>query len=195
MKWEKRQPDRIHLSPSEKESLLALAEKFHCYAGSGRAAGSPSYRVLLQRIADGRLRITDPLAPKVFISFKYAPKWWKPDANNSMPADDVAANFGVPIETLIEKGFIKEGDRLRAKWKPYAFKAGVDDVFEPMMTAPDWFVPGERNLMPVADAVKASGMNAAAMMKHGIRVIDGEFVTGPVGSEWAYEVPIPEVQP
>lgn len=207
----------IRLTDDEEAILTRLAEKMNCRSRYGATSGQPSWRVMLQHLAEGRLKISNPLdkSRAVFVNFKRPPGWWKPDADGSMPAADVAAKYKTTVEILEEKGFVVDGDRIFAgNWKGWRDVAATtsskatnqhpeEAIFEAQAArrielaktpTPDWFVrcPGMM-AMVLEDAVEASGMERDEMEANGmiIRCISGcDVVSGPAGSEWAYEVEV-----
>jgi len=201
----------IRLTDEEEATLTELAAKMKCRSRYGATSGQPSWRVMLQHLAEGRLTISNPLdkTRKVFINFKKPPGWWKPDENESMLAADVAAKYKTTVEILEEKGFVLDGDRIYAgNWKGWRTakadekqeskvkespaSCGEDempDVPPLMLATPDWFVRLPKMMaMPLTQAIESSGMDRDEMELHGlvIKKINGQqFVSGPPGSEWA----------
>ena len=51
----------IRLTDYEKDALTALAAKLRCLSRYGATSGQPSWKVMLQHIAEGRLEISNPL--------------------------------------------------------------------------------------------------------------------------------------
>lgn len=120
MNWQKRKPDRIHLSESERNALLAIAGEHDCRAKSGVTAGSPSFRILIQDIASGRLGVISRkpgdstkavTASKVKGEkkpwkgfWKFRAKWWKPIDDSTMMVDDAVAASGMTVDQLVAGG-------------------------------------------------------------------------------------------
>lgn len=120
MNWQKRKPDRIHLSEPERDALLAIADEHDCRAKSGATAGSPSFRILIQDIASGRLAVVQRKAgdtPKSGATpkakgekkpwkgfWKFRAKWWKPIDDSTMMVDDAVAASGMTVEQLVGGG-------------------------------------------------------------------------------------------
>lgn len=172
----------IRLTEEEENTLTELAEKMKCRSRHGATSGQPSWRVMLQHLAEGRLTISNPLdkSRKVFINFKRAPGWWNPDAEGSMDAAEVAAKYKTTPAILEEKGFVLDGDRIYAgNWK--GWKATADpkpvklrDSKFPVseVSPPSWFVPVEKGwpVMMVEDAEAASGYSRGAMEASGMKL-------------------------
>lgn len=200
----------IRLTDNEEMALNQLATKFRCHSRYGATSGQPSWRVMLQHIAEGRLIVSNPMdkTRKVFVNFKRPPGWWRPDEDGGMLAALVARNYKTTVEILEEKDFVLSGDRIFPgnwkNWQPRETKitppaAKNDDllaiaeatlpaVHPLMMEPPSWFarLPG-MTAMPLAAAKTASRMEQSEMEAHGIRIkkISGNlYVTGPKNSEW-----------
>lgn len=184
----------IRLTDEEESALTELAGRMKCRSRYGATSGQPSWRVMLQHIAEGRLTVSNPLdkSRKVFINFKRAPGWWKPDENDSMDAQEVASKYKTTVEILEEKGFIISNGRAYAgNWKGWNTKPADakstklrDSKFPVSDVAPPaWFVPesSKRPVMLVEEAEAASGYSRAAMEASGMmlqKTFDGKIVVG-----------------
>lgn len=196
----------IRLTDKRESVLTETAKRLKCFS----AAGNPSWRVMLQMLADGFLTISNPQdkTRQIFINFKRPPGWWNPDEKESMPAAEVAKKYKTTVEILEEKGFVVDGDRIYAgNWKGWRtavetkkekstsnpspdpspiFAANLERA---AMPRPDWFrlSPTGRALMPIPDAESASGESVDEMVANGYRIIthNGQkFLTAPAGAEW-----------
>lgn len=193
----------IRLTDDRESALVETAARLKCFSSSG----NPSWRVMLQMIADGFLTISNPndKTRKVFINFKRPPGWWKPDEKGAMDAEDIAAKYKTTVAILEEKGFVVDGDRIYAGnwkgWNPAPAKekaekgAAADEEVRPplppplAMDRPAWFTPFPTGLcaMDANEASKLSGYNFDEMKFMGMRVrkVSGQvLVSGPPGSEW-----------
>lgn len=183
----------IRLTEEEESALTELAEKMKCRSRYGATSGQPSWRVMLQHLAEGRLTISNPLdkSRKVFINFKRAPGWWKPDENDSMDAAEVAAKYKTTVEILEEKGFVVSGGRIYpGNWKgwkqataaePKAVKLRDSKFPVSTVSPPSWLVPAEKDwpAMLVEEAETASGYSRGAMEASGMllqKTHDGKLI-------------------
>lgn len=186
----------IRLNDKREASLTDLARRLGCEASSGQ----PSWRVMLSMIADGFLKVSNPMnrTQQVFINFKRPPGWWKPDENESMLAADVAKKYKTTVEILEEKGFVIDGDRIFPGnwkgWRPEAeakkkksssatppaaddesFRRNLERNLErSAIPEPDWFVrsPVGAAVMLLEEAMVASKMEADEIVAHGFQIID-----------------------
>lgn len=115
---------------------------------------------MIQAIADGDFGVFDKLAGKnrVFLNFKYPPKWWAGDAGGLMAKDAAVAASGHTLKQLIGAGLIEDGDCLRAKWRSWKAKK-----------AKNWYVDD----MPLADALTASGKTREELEADGYAIFMG----------------------
>ncbi len=162
MKWEKRKADRIHLSEPERQALLAIAEAHDCNARSGATAGEPSYRILIQEIAAGRLSVISRRNAEGDSAkkekkgkkekgpwkgfWKFRAKWWEPtNEKSTMMTDEAVEASGMTVDQLTGGGLIlvADGAMLQCpdRWKGWVWrksdeKATKDSEPEPMPEAP-----------------------------------------------------------
>jgi hypothetical protein len=204
----------IRLTDHEEEFLTNLSAELRCFSRYGATSGQPSWRVMLQHIAEGRLRVSNPMdkTRQLYINFKKPPTWWAPDSEWAMDADYVAARYKASVEDLVGKGFfLLPGNRLQGDWKSWkktiaptttATPPAADDkslrqnlersLERSDIPEPDWFVrsPIGAPLMPLEAAIKASNMEKDEIEDNGLRIINRngqKFVTGPEGSTWGFQ--------
>lgn len=193
----------VRLTDEEEEILLQIADRLKCRSRYGATSGQPSWRVMLQHLAEGRLKISNPQdkTRNLFINFTKPPGWWRPDEQNAMDAAFVAAAYKTTLDVLVEKGFVLVGDRIfPGNWKAWNGKAGAtaaksvklsESMIAPsMVVPPGWFVASEEmpGSMLATDAETASGHTFGALEKSGLVVFvagNGKaYVTGPRDSQW-----------
>jgi hypothetical protein len=111
----KRKKSTIDLLEKQIEALNKIAAEFGALSRSGPTVGNPSWRVLLDFIASGQLKITHPgrdrrperraKKRKPFRAYaKYPAKWWKPNFAGLMNVQEAVAASGYTIEQLIAGG-------------------------------------------------------------------------------------------
>ena len=131
----------IRLTNAEEQILEQMALELGCIV---RTSGHPSWRVLVQDIANGRLQIqprgnhfarkgTPPPPPKVAppqkpaqgdkprvfrLWAKFPPKWWRPGVDACMPKEVVMAESKRTLEELLAAGMVDAGPDLTIppKW-------------------------------------------------------------------------------
>lgn len=157
-----RKPEKILLSPAEKEALNKIAGKAGCFARSGPTAGQPSFRVLMQVMAEGRFVLYDKLKPreKKKRRARSGIGWWKPFYGNAAGLDWALKASGLDRQGLLDLGmklhtnpFLKTPDVVVA---PIAWGLPAANPSRPY-----WFWnPRSDNAMVLSEVVSLTGMTA-----------------------------------
>lgn len=192
----------IRLTAPEVESLQNIATKLRCHSRHGATSGEPSWRIMVQHLAQGRLIIIDPLQKslKLFVNFQRPPGWWVPDERGAMLAVDVAKKYKTTVEILEEKGFVLDGEWIfPGPWKGWACAKTAPQPPTPTLPEidlstipePEWFIrsPIGAPVMRVPDAMEQSGESVTEIVANGAReiTVNGmKLITGPVGSSWDF---------
>lgn len=170
-----RKPEKIMLSAEEKAALLKIAEKAGCKARCGPTAGQPSFRVMLQMMAEGRFVLYDKLKPREkkkrrgATAVPGAPAWWRPFYGNAVGREYALKKAS--REELLALGLRFE---INPMLKTPDIVVGKPEWPAPFVpTRPHWWWSPRNGKMTVADAVEQSGLTVDAMIAGGMVVEDG----------------------
>lgn len=165
------------LSDAEEARLNALAKRHRCLSRHGVTAGQPSWRTMLQDIAQGYLVVVRPDAKSApadragerEFSFheNSPPKWW--DASEGlMNVHDLEKKTGATREKLESVGFRIGGSTARPPvgWTKWA-----------TVPAPAWWVDrDDRAGMSLEEAKKVSGLDEVGLEAMGLTIAGMEVV-------------------
>jgi hypothetical protein len=154
----------IRFTDEEEAALNRLAKSYGCFSRYGKTSGEPSWRVMFQLVASGRLHLVDPLKKKVFLNFKKPPGWWRPDGEGSMLVTEVKKHCKKwTIEELETAGMEIDGDRITAPWK--AWKNPGETKIPPCPgPPPPWWVDQGGRAMRIED----TGMELEELLAIGL---------------------------
>lgn len=183
--------EKILMSAEEKQALLKMAESLGCVARTGPSAGKPSFRIMLQQMAEGRFIMYDKLKPrkkkewakKKKSAIPGAPPWWKPFYGNAMGIEYAMEKSGMTHDELVAAGWRVE---INESLKHPTVVVGKPEWPAPIVkTRPHWWWKPDRGEMR-ADELARLGVDLGELERAGFVVLEGEIVLPPEGWDaWA----------
>lgn len=181
----------IRLSDKQLAHLNEQAEVFECHSRHGVTAGVPSWRVLIQDIAAGRIGVYDRAKKRekkrqpLTLDPHKAPAWWAPWSKSKVPnamgakyaakaSKCTAADLEAAGLALLPEGGPGNGPLLVGLpgWSSESQATPNDDV--PAM--PDWWEADSGDCMTLTNAEERSGLSRAEIETMGIMVRAGVLV-------------------
>lgn len=187
----------LRLSPAHVAALQSEAERLECISRHGKTAGVPSWRILVQEIAAGKLSVCatrrrkkSSKPPGLRLDPTTPPDWWAPWAKSPVP-NVMGLKFALKRSKRTAAELEAAGLIVAPEGGPgnHGLVGGLPGWVGVIATTvpddtparPAWWLADSGDCMSLALAEERSGMSRASIEATGMQVVAGVLVPS---EEW-----------